>query len=249
VTAQSNGESFLVRDDVFEYLLDHPDFATHVIRALEIGRYRIWREPDGLWLDDTAGALVRFRIAYATRGSRIFYLQGRYQPQVLPAIHGRVVVLLDYTIKPQADGKSLITPAMASFVRIDNAAFEVLARLFSGRGAPSHEGDDAHRRRYREDRARDRRRPGPRGRRRSANGRTCRRAGSRNSVGSWRTAENARLRLFAPLRAMRKRCQGHSRARNQRQRPRRRARSRSREVQPARARAELSNAAVRPWPR
>src|SRR5437899_9356907 len=106
VTARSNGEAFRVRRDVFEYLLDHPDFATHVIRALEIGRYRIWREPDGLWLDDTAGALVRFRIAYATRGSRIFYLQGRYQPQVLPAIHGRVVVLLDYTIKPQADGKS-----------------------------------------------------------------------------------------------------------------------------------------------
>jgi len=136
VTAQSNGESFLVRDDVFEYLLDHPDFATHVIRALEIGRYRIWREPDGLWLDDTAGALVRFRIAYATRGSRIFYLQGRYQPQVLPAIHGRVVVLLDYTIKPHADGKSLITPAMASFVRIDNAALEMVARLFHAVVAP-----------------------------------------------------------------------------------------------------------------
>jgi hypothetical protein len=106
------------------------------MRALEIARYRIWREPDGLWLDDTAGALVRFRIAYATRGSRIFYLQGRYQPQVLPAIHGRVVVLLDYTIKPQADGKSLITPAMASFVRIDNAAFEALARLFHAVVAP-----------------------------------------------------------------------------------------------------------------
>ena len=136
VTAQSNGESFLVRDDVFEFLLDHPDFATHVIRALEIGRYRIWREPDGLWLDDNAGALVRFRIAYATRGSRIFYLQGRYQPQVLPAIHGRVVVLLDYTIKPETDGKSLITPAMASFVRIDNAALGVLARLFRAVVAP-----------------------------------------------------------------------------------------------------------------
>jgi hypothetical protein len=45
-------------------------------------------------------------------------------------------VLLDYTIKPQADGKSLITPAMASFVRIDNAAFEVLARLFHAVVAP-----------------------------------------------------------------------------------------------------------------
>src|SRR4029077_13305472 len=71
VTAQSNGESFLVRGDVFEYLLDHPDFATHVIRALEIGRYRIWREPDGLWLDDDAGALVQFHIAYAAHGSRV----------------------------------------------------------------------------------------------------------------------------------------------------------------------------------
>jgi len=136
VRAQSNGESFLVRADVFEYLLDHPDFATHVIRALDIGRYRIWREPDGLWLDDNAGALVRFRIAYATRGSRIFYMQGRYQPQVLPAIHGRVVVLLDYTVKPEAEGKSLITPAMASFVRIDNGALEVLARLFRAVIAP-----------------------------------------------------------------------------------------------------------------
>ena len=43
VTAQSNGEAFVVRADVFEYLLDHPDFATNIIRALKIGRYRIWR--------------------------------------------------------------------------------------------------------------------------------------------------------------------------------------------------------------
>src|SRR5262245_56424978 len=43
VAAQSNGDTFLVRSDMFEYLLDHPEFATHVMRALEIARYRIWR--------------------------------------------------------------------------------------------------------------------------------------------------------------------------------------------------------------
>src|SRR5258706_589041 len=37
---------------------------------------------------------------------------------------------------PEADGKSLMTPAMASFVRIDNAAFEALARLFHAVVAP-----------------------------------------------------------------------------------------------------------------
>ena len=136
VSARSNGEAFRVRRDVFEFLLDHMEFATHVIRALKIGRYRIWREPDGLWLDDDAGALVRFHVVYAAHGSRVFYLQGRYQPAVLPAIKGRVVVLLEYTVEPAADGKSFITPAMASFVRIDNAVLEVLARVFRAVIAP-----------------------------------------------------------------------------------------------------------------
>lgn len=136
VTAQSNGEAFVVRGDVFEYLLDHPEFATHVIRALEIGRYRIWREPDGLWLDDDAGALVQFHTSYAARGSRIFYLRGRYQPSVLPTIRGRVVVVLEYRVEPASGGKSLITPTMTSFVRIDNGLVEALARLFRGVVAP-----------------------------------------------------------------------------------------------------------------
>ena len=136
VTARSNGEAFRVRRDVFEYLLDHPEFATHVIRALEIGRYRIWREPDGLWLDDGAGALVQFHVVYAASGSRVFFLEGRYQPAVLPAIYGRVVVILEYLIEPAAGGKSLITPAMASFVRIDNALLDALTRLFTAVVAP-----------------------------------------------------------------------------------------------------------------
>ena len=136
VTARSNGEAFRVRRDVFEYLLDHPEFATHVIRALEIGRYRIWREPDGLWLDDGAGALVQFHVVYAASGSRVFFLEGRYQPAVLPAIYGRVVVILEYLIEPAAEGKSLITPAMASFVRIDNTLLDALTRLFTAVVAP-----------------------------------------------------------------------------------------------------------------
>jgi hypothetical protein len=136
VSARSSGEAFRTREDLFEYMLDHPEFATHVIRALEIGRYRIWREPEGLWLDDGAGALVRFWIAYAAPGRRVFYMQGRYQPAVLPAIHGRVVAVLEYTVEPADGGKSLITPAMASFVRIDNAVYGVLARVFTAIIAP-----------------------------------------------------------------------------------------------------------------
>jgi hypothetical protein len=136
VAARANGETFLVRTDMFEYLLDHPEFATHVMRALAIARYRIWREPDGFWLDDSGGALVRFDVIYAAHGSRVFYMRGRYQPPVLPAIHGRVVAILEYRVEPTSGGKSLITPALASFVRIDNGFVEALTRLFKAVVAP-----------------------------------------------------------------------------------------------------------------
>src|SRR5207245_7203263 len=59
------GEPFVARPEVFVYLLDHPEFATHVTRTLRIARYRVWREPDGLWLDDGWGVVGRFSIVYA----------------------------------------------------------------------------------------------------------------------------------------------------------------------------------------
>lgn len=136
VSARSDGDTFRVRRDLFEYLLDHPELASHIIQALKVNRFRIWREPDGLWLDDRAGALVTFQIVYSAPGRRVFFMQGRYQPAVLPAIHGRVVAVLAYTVAPADQGKSLITPAMASFVRIDNAVYGVLARLFTAVIAP-----------------------------------------------------------------------------------------------------------------
>ena len=43
-----DAEPFVARRDVFEFLLDHPEFATHVTRALKLARYRIWRTPGGL---------------------------------------------------------------------------------------------------------------------------------------------------------------------------------------------------------
>jgi hypothetical protein len=34
-------EPYIVRPDIFEYLLDHPEFASHVTRALKVARYKI----------------------------------------------------------------------------------------------------------------------------------------------------------------------------------------------------------------
>src|SRR5205807_10158984 len=80
VSARAAGEPFIARPDVFEFLLDHPEFATHVTRALKLARYRIWRGPEGgLWLDDGWGVVGQFSVVYATSGTRVVYVHGHYQ--------------------------------------------------------------------------------------------------------------------------------------------------------------------------
>src|SRR5207247_959700 len=43
VSTHVAADPFVARPEVFEYLLDHPEFATRVTRVLKAARYRIWR--------------------------------------------------------------------------------------------------------------------------------------------------------------------------------------------------------------
>ena len=41
------------REPIFTFLLDHPDFAAAVARALRLGKYQVEARDDGFWGDDT----------------------------------------------------------------------------------------------------------------------------------------------------------------------------------------------------
>src|SRR3989441_8290061 len=129
VSARAAGEPFVARTDVFEFLLDHPEFATHVTRALRIARYRIWRGPEGLWLDDGWGAVGRFSVASSADGMRVMHARGYYQPGFLPSIHGQAVVVIEYGAQPAADHRSLISTAVTGFVKLDSRFLAVAGRL------------------------------------------------------------------------------------------------------------------------
>jgi len=130
VSAQATGEPFLARPDVFEFLLDHPEFATHVTRALKLARYRIWRGPDGgLWLDDGWGVIGQFSVVYASSGTRVVSAHGQYQSGLLPSIRGKAVVVIDYGLRPAADRRSLVSPAVTGFVKLDSKIIALAGML------------------------------------------------------------------------------------------------------------------------
>ena len=129
VSARAAGEPFLARLDLFEFLLDHPEFASHVTRALKLGRYRIWRGPDGgLWLDDGWGVRGVFTSVYAEPGLRLIHAQGAYQ-SALPDIKGRAVVALAYKFQPGPQGRPQVVTTLTSFVHIDSGVVRAIGKL------------------------------------------------------------------------------------------------------------------------
>jgi hypothetical protein len=129
VSAHAAAEPFLARRDLFEFMLDHPELATHVTRALRLARYRIWRGPEGLWLDDGWGVVGQFTIVYAAPGTRVVYARGHYQSGFLPSIHGQAVVVIEYGVSPAGQDHSLISPAVTGFVKLDSSVFALAGRL------------------------------------------------------------------------------------------------------------------------
>jgi hypothetical protein len=129
VSARAEGQPFVGRREVFEFLLDHPDFATHISRALRLGRYRMWRTDEGLFVDDGWGATGRVFVVYAASGTRVLYARGEFQHGLLPAIPGEAVVTINYDVQPAADGRDLLSAAISSQLKIGGALGDLVAKL------------------------------------------------------------------------------------------------------------------------
>jgi hypothetical protein len=131
VSTRVDAEPFVARAAVFEYLLDHPEFATHVTQALKLARYRIWHTAEGLYLDDGWGVTGHFTVVYAARGQRVMYAWGQYKPRVLPSIRGQAVVMLEYGFQPAAQGRDVVSSTVTGFVKLDNRVLAAASKLAS----------------------------------------------------------------------------------------------------------------------
>ncbi len=127
-STQKTLEPYTIRPEIFEYLLDHPEFASHVTRALKAARYRIWREQGSLWLDDGWGVRGIFTPVYTGPGLRLMHAQGAYH-SALPDIRGRAVVALAYKFQPTPQGRQQVVTTLTSFVQLDSAVVRTIGRL------------------------------------------------------------------------------------------------------------------------
>jgi hypothetical protein len=122
-------EPYVARPEVWEYLLNHPEFATHVTRALKLARYRIWHDATGLWLDDGWGVKGQFTIVHAERGKRLMYARGHFEQKLLPDLSGQAVATLEYSFRTDAEGHTVVATAASGYVQVDSRALNVLGKV------------------------------------------------------------------------------------------------------------------------
>jgi hypothetical protein len=132
VSTHVDGDPFVTRPEIFEYLVDHPEFATHVTRALRVARYRIWQTPEGLALDDGWGATGIFRVVHAATGVRVMYCRGEYKKALLPTINGEAIARIDWAYAPApAPGERVVHATVTGFVKFDSRLMTLAVKAAS----------------------------------------------------------------------------------------------------------------------
>lgn len=129
VFRQVDGIAFRSRKEVYDYLIQHMDFAADVARMLRVGKYRIRRTSAGFEADDGHGAHGFLKPLYDDGGRRVFYLQGRYDPPILPSIAGRLVLVLHTSYTQAPDGENYAEMRFAGYLRLDSVLAEVIATV------------------------------------------------------------------------------------------------------------------------
>jgi hypothetical protein len=129
VATRVETEPFVTRREIFEYLLDHPELATHVTRTLRLARYRIWHTADGMFLDDGWGATGHFSIVHAAAGQRVMYARGAYRQAMLPTINGEAVAMIEYDVTPTGRGRDVVRATVSGFVKLDSGLLALATKI------------------------------------------------------------------------------------------------------------------------
>lgn len=123
VTREKTDVTFKGHRVVYEYLLDHLDFASQLARILDLSDYVIEQTGKGTYEATTpTGGRAHLHVVYADGNTRVVLAQGRY---------GRAVVVLEYASFNRG-GDSYMVNDLYGYVRADNPILNLLLALFGG---------------------------------------------------------------------------------------------------------------------
>jgi len=137
LSAVATAEEFPTTNEMYLWLLDHPDRTCLAWQRLKVAAIDITPQADGrfTWKDE-GGSELNWRTVAQSNEGRIWYAEGKVRAgAVLPLVPVKAVAVLRHGRKTDFDGDAVICHQVEVFLQTDSKAAALVMRLI-GPAAP-----------------------------------------------------------------------------------------------------------------
>lgn len=116
--------------DLYLFLVRHPEVVVGIWEEMQISNVALTRTgPDTFRASDNEGTLCRVTYCYSDHETQVIYAEGSYSgPLFKRPVRARCVFLLKSGYLRETDGRYYVTSQMDTFIEIDHAGVELLAK-------------------------------------------------------------------------------------------------------------------------
>ncbi len=116
--------------DLYLFLVRHPEVVVNIWEVMKISNVAIKRTgPDTFRASDGVGTLCSIKFCYTSHDTHVIYAEGSYDgPLFSRPVQAKCVLLLKSGYVQETDGRHYVTSRMDTFIQIENAGVELLAK-------------------------------------------------------------------------------------------------------------------------
>ena len=116
--------------DLYLFLVRHPDVVVNIWEVMNISNVALERTgSDTFRASDGAGTLCDVRFCYASHDTHVIYAEGSYEgPLFNRPVQAKCVLVLKSGYMRETDGRYFVTSRMDTFIQIEHAGVELLAK-------------------------------------------------------------------------------------------------------------------------
>ncbi len=116
--------------DLYLFLVRHPEVVVNIWEVMKISNVALSRTgADTFRASDGAGTLCEVRFCYADHDTHVIYAEGSYDgPLFNRPVQAKCVLVLKSGYMRETDGRYHVTSRMDTFIQIDHAGVELLAK-------------------------------------------------------------------------------------------------------------------------
>ena len=137
ITTTAGSEKFYVNDELYRWLLDHPDRVANAWRRMGVPAVDIGSLGEGRfsWTDEQGSELI-WQTVSASEERRIWYAEGKVKPgPLLPMVPVRAVAILRHEISKDSKGRISVRHSVEAYLQTDSKFATLVTRIL-GPAAP-----------------------------------------------------------------------------------------------------------------